>query len=80
MSFSPLLLYPRHKVHGSHYTGGWVRPTAGTERVQWRKLLALAGNRNRLLGCPARSLFAIQTELCQVQHRKKDAYNFVDHA
>jgi hypothetical protein len=43
VSFTPLLLYPWGKNHGTHWTGGWVGPRAGLDHVVKRKFLLLLG-------------------------------------
>jgi hypothetical protein len=43
-------LYPREKVPGTHWLGGWV-----VDDVEKRKFLALPGLELRPLGCPNRS-------------------------
>jgi len=37
MSFTPRALYPRKRVPGTHWIGGWAGPRAGLEAVVKKK-------------------------------------------
>jgi hypothetical protein len=43
------------RAPGTHWTGGWVGPSAGLYDLEKRKFLTLPGFELRLLGRPARS-------------------------
>jgi hypothetical protein len=44
VSFTPLSLYPRERVHGTQWIGGWVGPRAGLDDVENRKYWILPGH------------------------------------
>jgi hypothetical protein len=48
-------LPPEDRITGTHWTGGWVDPTAGLDEVEKRKLFTLPGPELRPLGRPGRS-------------------------
>jgi hypothetical protein len=53
--FTPQPLYPRGRVPGIHWIGGWVSPRAGLDDVEKRKFLTLRRLELQPLGRPARS-------------------------
>jgi hypothetical protein len=38
VSFTPQPLYPKGKIPGTHWVGGWVDPTVGLDTVVKRKI------------------------------------------
>jgi hypothetical protein len=55
VSFTPLPLYLRVKLSGTHWIGSWMDPRAGPDDVEKRKFLTLPGIELRPLSRPARN-------------------------
>jgi hypothetical protein len=71
VSFTLQQLYPREGAPNTHWLQGCVGVSAGLDAMdKTENLLFLPRIKFRILGCPARRLATVSTELCIFVHVK----------